>query len=176
MSLEVPFQCSSRAQPVAAGDTLTRAPELNVMASRTLAPIINSSDRPFVSCDKSQSTFLSFAPIRSGEAEVHHRQSLIRGRSRAFRPDSVRETRRIRDTRTNDGFGELLWAFWYGRIRARRRVVNLGCSCSGEARLHRIDLIREPASDLLEARSRTDGSHDPAIQPSNSGSANNTTT
>jgi hypothetical protein len=41
-----------------------------------------------------------------------------------------------------------------------RRVVNLACSCFGEARFHRIDLIREGASDLLEARSRDDDSHD----------------
>ncbi len=132
MSLELPFQCSSRAQPVAAGDTLTRAPELNVMASRTLAPIINSSDRPFVSCDKSQSTFLSFAPIRSGEAEVHHRQSLIRGRSPAFRPDSVRETRRIRDTKTNDPFtvsvAKSRWSLNGGSVKLKSRTLATGNS------------------------------------------------
>ena len=49
-----------------------------------------------------------------------------------------------------------MWAFWRGRIHARRRVVNLACSCSGEARLYRIDLIREDASDPLATRSRDD--------------------
>ena len=55
------------------------------------------------------------------------------------------------------------------RIHARRRVVNLACSCSGEARLHRIDLIREDASDPLATRSRDDDSRDCSIQPARSG-------
>ncbi len=43
-------------------------------------------------------------------------------------------------------FEKLVWAFWRGRIHARRRVVYLPCSCSGEARLRRIDLIHEATS------------------------------
>ena len=58
-----------------------------------------------------------------------------------------------------------MWAFWRRRIHTRRRAVNLACSCSGEARLHRIDLIREDASDPLATRSRDNDSRDYSIQP-----------
>ena len=61
-------------------------------------------------------------------------------------------------------YAKSLWAFWRGGIQARRRVVNLACSCSGEARLHRIDLIREDASDPVATRSRNDDNRDCIIQ------------
>jgi hypothetical protein len=43
-------------------------------------------------------------------------------------------------------FAKSVCTFRCRRIHAKWRVVNLACSCSGEARLHRIDLIREPTS------------------------------
>jgi len=43
-------------------------------------------------------------------------------------------------------FAKLVCAFWRGRIQVRRRVVYLACSCSGGARLRRIDLIHQATS------------------------------
>ena len=65
-------------------------------------------------------------------------------------------------------FAKSVCAFRCDRIHARRRVVNLACSCSGEARLHRIDLIREPTS-VCGTRSRNDIAAIRLLSPARSG-------
>jgi hypothetical protein len=48
-------------------------------------------------------------------------------------------------------FAKSVCVFRCGRIHAKRRVVNLACSCSVEARLRRVDLIREPLRSTQDA-------------------------
>lgn len=68
--------------------------------------------------------------------------SLARGRSDAIRPRFCPRNSSIRGQQNKPPFS---LARQFGQMM--RQVVNLACSCFGEACLHRIDLIREDDSD-----------------------------
>ena len=66
------------------------------------------------------------------------------------RLDSVRESRGIPDSKSNDRYRGIGVGIKGDRIHARRRVVNLACSCGGEARRRDIKVIRAASQKPLD--------------------------